>query len=44
LEQNYCHRWNMGTRFWTTTEISVLSVEACNFSWPNKMPPPTVGS
>ena len=36
FEQNCCHRWNMDTRFWTTTEISVLSAEACNFSSPEK--------
>jgi hypothetical protein len=34
----------MDTRFLTPTEISVLSVEACNFSSPEKMLPPTTES
>jgi len=36
FEQNCCHRWDMDTRFWTTAEISVLSVEACKFAPPEK--------
>jgi hypothetical protein len=36
FDQKCCHRWNMDMRFGTTTEISVFSVEACNFSLSKK--------
>ena len=44
FEQNCCHRWNMDMRFWSTTEISVLWVEACNFSSHKKMSQLTIES
>ena len=44
FEQKCYHRWNMDTRFWTTNEISVVSVEARNFSSPEKMSLPTIES